>query len=63
MLESKYCILSVLSIKKHYILRTSFELNELECVLNIDGMKVNASLIAIADSYEEAVKIYDNLKG
>ena len=63
MLESKYCIISVPITNKHYVLRTSFEVDELECVLNINGIKLNASLISIADSYDEAVKIYNNLKG
>lgn len=63
MLESKYCILSIPLINKHYVLRTSFEVDDLECILNINGMKANASLTAIADSYDEAVIIYNNLKG
>lgn len=63
MLESKYCIISVPIINKHYVVRTSFEANDLECILSINGMKANASLVAIADSYEEAEKIYNNLKG
>jgi hypothetical protein len=62
MLENKYCIISVPLTNKHYVVRTSFEVTDLECILNINGMKANASLVAIADSYNEAVVIYNNLK-
>lgn len=61
MLSDKFCILSFPSKGKHYVLRTADTDDSI--ILNIDGVTIGASLTSINDSYDEANKVFNNLKG
>ena len=61
MLNDMYCILSFPVKEKHYVLRTSK--SERDILLRVDEFCINSSIISITDSYEEAVKVYNNIKG
>jgi hypothetical protein len=62
MLKDKYCIMSFPELQKHYVLRVA-DNETCDIVIDICGLKLTASMNSITDSYDEAVVVYNNIKG
>ena len=62
MFKSDYAILSLPVHEKHYVLRTNLT-SEGTLTLDIDDLRVCATITAICDSYDESIIVVNNLRG